>query len=110
MRRDGYMCQHFKRYGRFIPAVLVHHVFPREEYPDFEWADWNLIALSFEAHNKMHDRITDDLTEEGVRLLWRTAKKYNIEIPERYRILSGTRGGHRGRGGMTASSMAKNNA
>ena len=82
MRRDGYMCQYFKRYGRFVPAVLVHHIFPREDFPQYEMEDWNLIALSAEAHNKMHDRNTDDLTAEGIELLRRTARRQGIEVLE----------------------------
>lgn len=80
MRRDGYMCQLSRRYGRMIPAQTVHHIFPREDYPEYQWEPWNLISLSNEAHNKMHDRITDRLTETGMELLERTARRQGIEI------------------------------
>lgn len=80
MRRDGYMCQLSRRYGRMIPAQTVHHIFPREDYPEYQWEPWNLISLSNEAHNKMHDRITDRLTATGMELLERTARRQGIEI------------------------------
>lgn len=76
LRRDGYMCQESKRYGKRVQATTVHHIFPREEYPQYAWADWNLISLSAEMHNKMHDRLTGALTERGRELLDRTARRH----------------------------------
>lgn len=51
MRRDGYMCQLSKRYGRAVPAEVVHHIFPVNEYPEYAYEPWNLIALSRMLHN-----------------------------------------------------------
>lgn len=62
LRRDGYMCQISKRYGIARKAQTVHHIFPREEFPEYQWCTWNLISLSTEAHNKLHDRNKDALT------------------------------------------------
>lgn len=84
LRRDNFQCQLSKRYGRLLPADTVHHVFPRDEFPQYELESWNLISLSQKEHNKLHDRSTDDLTEYGKELLRRTARKNNIEIPKRY--------------------------
>lgn len=81
MRRDGYMCQYFKRLGKMRPADTVHHIFPRELFPEYAWEDWNLIALSNEAHNKMHHRDSHDLTAAGQELMWRTARKHGIAVP-----------------------------
>ena len=75
MRRDGYQCQLSKRYGRMIPAELVHHVFPADEYPELFWTPWNLVALSRAAHNRVHDRQTGALTAEGLALQERVRKK-----------------------------------
>ena len=61
LRRDGYMCQLSKRYGKRVEAEVVHHIFPLEAYPEY--------ALSKAAHNKLHDRITNELTDEGKKLL-----------------------------------------
>lgn len=85
MRRDGYQCQLSKRYGRTVSAEIVHHVFPADEFPEYAYAPWNLVALSRAAHNRVHDRATNELTEAGAELLRRIAKKNGIEVPERYR-------------------------
>ena len=69
LRRDGYMCQLSKRYGKRVEAEVVHHIFPLEAYPEYALCNWNLIALSKAAHNKLHDRITNELTDEGKKLL-----------------------------------------
>ena len=81
LRRDGYMCQYFKRLGKYRPAETVHHIFPRELFPEYQWESWNLISLSNEAHNMMHDRNTHELTKVGKELLLRTARKYRIDTP-----------------------------
>jgi len=81
--RDNYQCQYSKRYGKIKEAQMVHHIFPRSEYPEYALSDWNLISLTYESHNKMHDD-TGGLSEEGRKLLRRTAMRYNIPIPSRY--------------------------
>ena len=85
MRRDGYMCQVSKRYGKMIPAELVHHIFPLDEFPEYALEDWNLISVSWKVHNALHDRQTNRLTEEGRQLLERIARRNNIEVPEQYK-------------------------
>lgn len=85
LRRDGYCCQLSKRYGRIVEANTVHHIFPREDFPEFAWEDWNLISVCAEQHNRLEDRTTGDLTEAGRDLLRRTARRRGIEIPEKYR-------------------------
>lgn len=72
MRRDGYRCQLSKRYGKSVPADLVHHIYPVDEFPEYAFAPWNLVAVSRAAHNKLHDRDSDKLTAEGVALMRRT--------------------------------------
>jgi len=84
LRRDKYMCQISKRYGKMVSAELVHHVFPRSEFPEYEFADWNLISITRRVHNRLHDRNTDELTEYGVELLQRIARKNQIPIPAKY--------------------------
>lgn len=68
LRRDKYMCQYFKRYGKRVDATMVHHIFPADEYPQWAYKEWNLISLSNEAHEKMHDRITHKITATGLAL------------------------------------------
>ena len=72
MRRDGYRCQLSKRFGKAVPADLVHHIYPVDEFPEYAFAPWNLISVSRAAHNKLHDRDSDKLTAEGVALMRRT--------------------------------------
>lgn len=79
LARDGYQCQESKRYGKALPATTVHHIFPREDYPQYQWEPWNLISLSADVHDQMHNRTTRELTQQGLELLERTATKYGIE-------------------------------
>lgn len=85
LRRDGYMDKVVWRYGKRREATIVHHIFPREEFPEFAWAPWNLISISMATHNRLHDRESDELTEEGAALLRRTAITQGMEVPEKYR-------------------------
>ena len=80
LRRDGYVCQYYRRFGKTVQADMVHHIFPREDFPEYQYCAWNLIALSTEAHNIMHDRSTNDLTDEGWALLRRTAKQRGVNV------------------------------
>lgn len=82
LRRDGYIDQVAKRYGKIIEADTVHHIFPREFYPEYEWENWNLISVSKKTHNELHDRESHQLTEKGMELLRRTARKRGINIDE----------------------------
>lgn len=72
LRRDGHMCQLSKRYGKQVPAELVHHIYPVDEYPEYAYCLWNLISLSRAVHNTLHDRNSDKLTAEGIALMRRT--------------------------------------
>lgn len=84
LRRDGYMDKEAKRYGKVRPAEVVHHIFPKDEFPEYAFSTWNLISLSRQTHNEMHDRDTDELTQKGRDLLVRTARKNNVHVPEKY--------------------------
>lgn len=80
LRRDGYLCQISLRYGKHVEADTVHHIFPVDKFPEYEWEDWNLISLAGSVHNKMHVRGTQELTEAGRQLMERTARKRGIEL------------------------------
>lgn len=84
MRRDGYMCQYAKRYGKSEPGYIVHHIFPRSEFPEYALEDWNLITVSMKAHKTLE--ADGGLTDEGVAWLRRVARKRNIELPEKYQL------------------------
>jgi len=65
LRRDEYLCQECKRYGKTTPATVVHHIFPLEKYPELRLNDKNLISLCYRCHEQMHNKMTDELTEKG---------------------------------------------
>lgn len=72
LKRDGYLCQLSKRYGKRVPANTVHHIYPTEDYPEYAYCLWNLISLSESMHNTLHNRNTRELTEAGKTLKRRT--------------------------------------
>lgn len=80
LSRDKYRDQLAARYGKNIEANTVHHILPREDYPQYQLKPWNLISLSHETHNTLHDRATGKLTEEGQRLAERTARRQGIKL------------------------------
>ena len=54
LRRDGYLCQNCKRYGRMTPATTVHHIQHLEDRPDLALDAKNLISLCAACHDKAH--------------------------------------------------------
>lgn len=54
LRRDKYLCQECKKYGRKREAVTVHHIKHVDEYPELAYNDDNLVSLCNACHNKMH--------------------------------------------------------
>ena len=73
LRLDGYKDVVAGWYGRTEAAQMVHHIYPAEEYPEYEWEDWNLISVSYSTHKKLENSMTGGLTELG-RQLMRTTK------------------------------------
>lgn len=84
LRRDKYKCQLSARYGKNREAEAVHHIFPRDEFPEYQYESWNLISVTNKEHNKLHNRDDRSLTEYGAELLRRTARKNAIPIPVKY--------------------------
>lgn len=80
MRKAGYMDELELREGRHVPATMVHHIFPRDKYPEYELSKWNLISISDQTHELLHNRATGDLSPLGWDLLIETAEKQNIPI------------------------------
>ena len=83
LKRDNYQCQLSKRYGKNVPAQVVHHIFPRSEFPEYALSDWNLISLSLSVHEHLHNK-DGSLNDEGIKLAIRTARKNKIPIPEKF--------------------------
>ena len=79
LRKAGYQCVMSKRYGKNVPAQMVHHALPIDDYPQYAMALWNLVPMTNEWHGKMHDRNTNKLTAEGQRLAMRIAQQNGVE-------------------------------
>lgn len=67
-------------FGRHEIATTVHHIYPADEYPEYEWCDWNLISVSQSTHNKLENRKTGELTELGIWLMKKTIPGENWRI------------------------------
>ena len=67
LRRDEYLCQECKRYGKTTAANTVHHIYPIALRPSLRLLSVNLISLCPKCHNEMHDRVTDELTAKGLK-------------------------------------------
>lgn len=78
LKRDEYMCQECKRYGRTAAATTVHHIIPLSWCLiygiELALASINLISLCDKCHNKMHDRDSDQLTSLGLEWVRRMGK------------------------------------
>lgn len=82
LRRDNYIDQLEKRAGFNVNADTVHHVFPIDQYPEYRLKSWNLISVSRETHEALHNRITGELSEAGTKLLHEVAKREGIKLNE----------------------------
>lgn len=81
LRRDKYTDQVQKRYSMVpVEATLVHHIFPREYFPEFEYERWNLISVSARTHSKLHGFDKSTLSHQGMELLEQTAREYQIDL------------------------------
>lgn len=88
LRRDGYIDQYIlKTTGRTEPAELVHHILPREDFPQYALEDWNLISLSRHTHNKIIHTWTGKLTNEGKKLMYETAFLNDIKLQEKILVI-----------------------
>ena len=62
LRRDGYLCQECRRYGRMKQAQTVHHIKHLDEYPELAYDPKNLQSLCLQCHNRLHpEKGTDAL-------------------------------------------------
>lgn len=54
LRRDKYLCQICKRYGRMREATEVHHIEHVEDAPEKIFDADNVISLCHACHNRQH--------------------------------------------------------
>lgn len=88
LRRDGYIDQYIlKTTGRMIEANVVHHILPRDEFPQYAMEDWNLISLNKRTHSRIIHTIKGKLTNEGRKLMMETAFKQGIKLHEKILVI-----------------------
>ena len=63
--REEKWCREAARYGVRREAEVVHHIWPAEDWPEYAYCRWNLVSLTKANHDRMHDRITRQLTPLG---------------------------------------------
>ena len=80
LRRDNYQCQLEARRGRLVEAEVVHHIFPREQFPEYQWELWNLISITAENHRQLHEKYGNKLTPVGERLRAEVAAREGIPL------------------------------
>lgn len=68
LRRDKYMCQNCRRYGRQREATEVHHIEHLEDNPARAYDPENLISLCHSCHNSMHPEKAEAMNR--CRKLW----------------------------------------
>lgn len=70
------------REGVKLEADTVHHILPREEYPQYQLCDWNLIAVNGKLTHKarLHEKYTGKLTKLGKALMYEVAARNNIQL------------------------------
>ena len=79
--RDKYQDQILAADGIIRPADTVHHILPREQFPEYEYTDWNLISVNDRLTHKgrLHDKF-GQLTKFGKSLMRATAAAHGIKL------------------------------
>jgi hypothetical protein len=80
LRRDGYKCKYCEISGKIVQAQCVHHIFPREDFPEYRYELWNMISLCNRCHNEMHDHFGDRLSTRGLNLMRGKAVERGIVV------------------------------
>lgn len=63
-----------------VEAEVVHHIFPREQFPEYQWSLWNLISITAENHRQLHEKYGNKLTPVGERLRAEVAAREGIPL------------------------------
>lgn len=81
LRRDGYIDQYvLATEGRTISGSIVHHILPKEKYPQYALCSWNLITVSPRTHSYILHNRNGSLTKAGHLLMCQTAYDNNIPL------------------------------
>lgn len=80
--RDRWIDQVAIRDGMKIEADTVHHILPREDWPQYQWCDWNLISVNGRLTHKgrLHERYSGKLTKLGRQLMRETALANGVKL------------------------------
>lgn len=81
--RDHYLCQQCLRNGKLTTANTVHHIKPREDYPELALDEDNLESICPPCHNQEHPEKGRKKTEEPRRKRRATIMKAEAN-PERW--------------------------
>ena len=89
LRRDEYTDQYLlKTQGIMRNADTVHHILPREQFPQYALCDWNLISLSSYTHSHIiHNCVSGALTKEGKKLMMETALLNGVKLTEKVLVI-----------------------
>ena len=80
--RDRWIDQVAIRDGMKIEADTVHHILPREDWPQYQWCDWNLISVNGRLTHKgrLHEKYSGRLTKLGRQLMRETALANGVKL------------------------------
>ena len=70
-------------YGPAKEAQTVHHIYPLELYPELALVNWNLLPVTFKAHNTFHNRIDNTITVKGK--YWQKKRRKEFEVWQKQR-------------------------
>lgn len=82
-RKHEYLCQETRRFGLDEDAEVLHHIYPREQYPELEWEDWNLLPVTNKKHNTFHNRDDNTITAKGKYWQRKREREFNAFYAER---------------------------
>lgn len=82
-RKYKYLCQETRRYGTDTDAEVLHHIYPKEEYPELAYEDWNLLPVTNKKHNTFHNREDNSITAKGMYWQRKREREFNAFYAER---------------------------
>lgn len=80
--RDKWLDQVALMDGVRLEADTVHHILPKEDFPEYQWCDWNLISVNGRITHKgrLHEKFTGKLTKLGKKLMRQTAQLHGVKL------------------------------
>lgn len=72
LREADYRDEWAARFGKRVQATRVHHIWPAEDWPEYAYERWNLIAVSLASHEALHVPGSGRLSAAGETLRRKT--------------------------------------